>query len=75
MRYQDGQVGAVCADADPSVDWLLRHGRCCALAVALKECPHKVWPLPLQARLVQTAAQLAVADRVSARQRMRLTSQ
>ena len=52
-------------DTDPSVDWMLRHGRCCALAVTLKECPQKVWLLQLRSSLVQTTSQLAVADRVS----------
>ncbi|XP_076452806.1 stalled ribosome sensor GCN1-like [Babylonia areolata] len=51
-------------DTDMSVDWTLRQGRCCALGVVLKECPDKVWPLPLRAALVNTVSLLALADRI-----------
>ena len=51
-------------DIDPSQDWIVRHGRCCALGVALKENANKVTSLGLRSNLVQTASQLAGADKV-----------
>ncbi|KAK7087777.1 stalled ribosome sensor GCN1-like [Littorina saxatilis] len=51
-------------DPDTSVDWTLRHGRCCALAVALKECPDKLCALPLRSTVVKSVSQLATSDRV-----------
>lgn len=51
-------------DTDQSTDWTLRHGRCCALGVVLKECPQKLSSLSLRSSLVQTVSQLASADKV-----------
>ncbi|KAL8584753.1 hypothetical protein ACOMHN_035672 [Nucella lapillus] len=51
-------------DSDASLDWNLRHGRCCALGVVVKECGLKVWASPLRSSLVHTVPLLAAADRI-----------
>ncbi|PVD31523.1 hypothetical protein C0Q70_06936 [Pomacea canaliculata] len=51
-------------DIDPSTDWTLRHGRSCALSVALKECPQRLWTPELKKTITHTVTQLANADRI-----------
>ncbi|KAL8584762.1 hypothetical protein ACOMHN_035681 [Nucella lapillus] len=51
-------------NSDASLDWNLRHGRCCALGVVVKECGLKVWASPLRSSLVHTVPLLAAADRI-----------
>jgi hypothetical protein len=52
-------------DADPSVDWMLRHGRSVALSVALKQAPNKLLADEFNSRTIEAVTAFSNADRVS----------
>ena len=51
--------------SDPSAVWVLQHGRCVALAVAIKEAPQKLLSDKYRAVVLETVLKNVANDRVS----------
>ena len=51
------------SDSDPSLDWMVKHGRGIALSVALKESPEKLCK-QFDDNISKTILELSSSDRV-----------
>ena len=54
----------LCSDTDPSVDWVVRHGRSCALSLAVKEAADKLDAPEWKDRVLTALVIYTQADRV-----------
>ncbi|XP_033627513.1 eIF-2-alpha kinase activator GCN1-like [Asterias rubens] len=60
----DSLIGSHLVVSDPSAVWVLQHGRCVALAVAIKEAPQKLLSDKYRAVVLETVLKNVANDRI-----------